>query len=164
VIRLVMKTNIVRSMHSLSALKFVFCAFACVRAHEATAKTALQGGGKAWVAYVADPRHAHDSWDFQTRRDAKLRSNATGTFSPSSVFLWGRSAGMVPSVRGCAMLGSLSDQVCECLRHAEDCVQQAALQTDPKLRQDFLIITACWLKLSYELSDRLADFSKSKST
>jgi hypothetical protein len=70
-------------MHSLSALKFVFCAFACVRAHEATAKTAFQGGGKAWVAqdYVADPRHPHDSWDFQTQRDA------TRTFSRSSVFL-----------------------------------------------------------------------------
>jgi hypothetical protein len=62
------------------------------------------------------------------------------------------------------MLGSLSDQVRECLRHAEDCVQQAASQTDPKLRQDFLIIGACWLKLSSELSELLANFSKSKST
>jgi hypothetical protein len=55
-------------------------------------------------------------------------------------------------------------RLCECLLHAEDCVQQAAAQTDPKLRQDYLIITACWLKLSYELSDQLANFSKSKST
>jgi hypothetical protein len=61
------------------------------------------------------------------------------------------------------MLGSLNNQVSECLRHAEDCVQQAASQADPKLRQDYLIIATCWLKLSYELSDRLADFSKSKS-
>jgi hypothetical protein len=61
------------------------------------------------------------------------------------------------------MLGSLNNQVSECLRHAEDCVQQAASQTDPKLRQDYLIIATCWLKLSYELSDQLSDFSKSKS-
>jgi len=52
----------------------------------------------------------------------------------------------------------------ECLCHAEDCVQQAASQTDPKLRQHFLIIAACWLKLSSELSELLANFSKSKST
>jgi len=50
----------------------------------------------------------------------------------------------------------LSNRVRECLRQAEDCVQQAASQTDPKLRQDYLIIAACWLKLSREL----ADFSK----
>jgi hypothetical protein len=62
------------------------------------------------------------------------------------------------------MLESLKDHVGECLRHAEDCVQQAASQTDPQLRRDYLIIGACWLNLSYELSDQLADFSKSKST
>jgi hypothetical protein len=61
------------------------------------------------------------------------------------------------------MLVSLSDQVSECLRHAEDCVQQAALQTNPELRQDYLIIAACWLKLSSELSDRLVNFSNSKN-
>jgi len=58
--------------------------------------------------------------------------------------------------RGRAMLESLNDHVRECLLHAEDCVQQAASQTDPKLRQDYLIIGACWLKLCYELSDQLA--------
>ena len=63
-----------------------------------------------------------------------------------------------------AMLSSLSDQLRECVCHAEDCVQQSASQTDPKLRRDYLIIGACWLKLSYELSDQLADFSKSKGT
>jgi len=76
----------------------------------------------------------------------------------------GRTRDRPEDLRGCAMLESLSDQVRECLRHADDCVQQAASQTDPKLRQDYLIIAACWLKLCYELSDRLADFSKSKST
>ena len=63
--------------------------------------------------------------------------------------------------RGCTM--PASDQVRECLHHAEDCVQQAASQTDPKLRQDFLILGACWLKLGYELSERLANFLKSKA-
>jgi hypothetical protein len=57
---------------------------------------------------------------------------------------------------GRAMLESLNDHVRECLSHAEDCVQQAAAQTDPKLRRNYLIIGACWLKLSYELSDQLA--------
>jgi hypothetical protein len=59
------------------------------------------------------------------------------------------------------MLVSLSDQVSECLRHAEDCVQQATSQTDPKSRQDYLIIGACWLKLSSELWE-LANSSEPK--
>jgi hypothetical protein len=52
----------------------------------------------------------------------------------------------------------LRDQVRECLRHAQDCLQQAASQTDPKLRQDYFIIAGCWLKLSRELSELPADF------
>jgi hypothetical protein len=32
---------------------------------------------------------------------------------------------------------------------------EAASQTDPKLRRDYLIIGACWLKLSSELSEQL---------
>ena len=59
--------------------------------------------------------------------------------------------GMIPTIWTCAMLESLSDQVRECLRYSNDCVQQAASQTDPKSRQDYLIIGACWLKLSSEL-------------
>jgi hypothetical protein len=54
----------------------------------------------------------------------------------------------------------LNDQVRESLRHAEDCMQQASIQTDPKLRRDYLIIAACWLKLIRELSELPADFSK----
>ena len=41
----------------------------------------------------------------------------------------------------------LSDRVRDCLRHGEECVRQAAVQTDPKLRRDYLIIAACWVKL-----------------
>jgi hypothetical protein len=54
----------------------------------------------------------------------------------------------------------LNHQVRECLRHAEDCMQQASTQTDRKLRRDYLIIGACWLKLIRELSEVPADFSK----
>jgi hypothetical protein len=60
------------------------------------------------------------------------------------------------------MLASLSDQVRECLRHADDCVQQAASQTDPQLRQDYLILGTCWLKLSSELSELLANRAQPK--
>jgi hypothetical protein len=56
----------------------------------------------------------------------------------------------------------LSDQFRECLRHAEDCMQQAASQTDPELRKHYLIIGACWLKLSQQLSELPADFLKPK--
>jgi hypothetical protein len=54
----------------------------------------------------------------------------------------------------------MSNQVRECLRHAEDCMQQAATQTDPELRRDYLIIGACWLKLIRELSELPAEFSE----
>jgi hypothetical protein len=64
------------------------------------------------------------------------------------------------------MLVGLSDQVRECLRHAEGCARQAEAQSDPRLRQDFLEMEARWLKLarSYELTERLADFSKLRRT
>jgi len=64
------------------------------------------------------------------------------------------------------MLVSLSDQVRECLGHAEGCARQAAAQTDPGLRQFFLDMEVRWLKLArgYELTERLADFSKSRTT
>jgi hypothetical protein len=69
-------------------------------------------------------------------------------------------------VEACGMPVSLSDQVRECLRHAEDCARQAASQSDPGLRRDFLDVEASWLKLArgYELTERLADFSKSTRT
>jgi hypothetical protein len=56
----------------------------------------------------------------------------------------------------------LSNQVRDCFRHAEECMQQAATQTDPKLRRNYLIIGACWLKLIRELSELPADFSISE--
>jgi hypothetical protein len=47
----------------------------------------------------------------------------------------------------------LSNQVRECFCHAEECMQQAATQADPKLRRNYLIIGACWLKLIRELTE-----------
>ena len=59
------------------------------------------------------------------------------------------------------MLNNLSEQIRECLQHAEDCGQQAAAQSDPKLKQDFLDTERRWLFLarSYEFTDALTNFS-----
>ena len=59
------------------------------------------------------------------------------------------------------MLNTLSEQVRECLRHAEDCAQRAAAQADPKLKQDFLQLEQKWLSLarSFQLTERLTAFS-----
>jgi hypothetical protein len=59
------------------------------------------------------------------------------------------------------MLNNLSEQVRECLRHAEGCAQRAAAQADPKLKQDFLQLEQKWLSLarSFQLTERLTDFS-----
>jgi len=58
------------------------------------------------------------------------------------------------------VLNNLSEQVRECLQHAEDCARQAAAQTCPKLKADFLDLERRWQHLarSYEFSDRLGDF------
>ena len=59
------------------------------------------------------------------------------------------------------MLNNLSAEIRDCYRHAEDCVRQAAAQTDPKLKQDFLDLEARWLSLagSYDFTERLGDFA-----
>jgi hypothetical protein len=58
------------------------------------------------------------------------------------------------------MLRNLSEQVRECLRHAEDCARQAAAQTCPKTKEDFLDLERRWLALarSYDFTERLDDF------
>jgi len=63
------------------------------------------------------------------------------------------------------MLRVLNDDVRECYRHAEECARQAHAISDPKLRRDFLDLELRWLKLarSYEVSERLKTFSKSRS-
>ena len=63
------------------------------------------------------------------------------------------------------MLESLSEQIRECYEHAEECARKAAAQSDPALKQDFLDMERRWLALarSYELSQRLGDFSAEAS-
>jgi len=59
------------------------------------------------------------------------------------------------------VLKSLSEEIRECYRHAENCARKAAAQTDPKIKDDFLQLEQRWLFLarSYELIERLTDFS-----
>ncbi len=59
------------------------------------------------------------------------------------------------------MLNNVSEQIRECLRHAEDCARQAAAQTCPNLKKDFFDMERRWLFLarSYEFTERLTDFS-----
>jgi len=40
---------------------------------------------------------------------------------------------------------SMLDEIRDSHKHAEACAQQAAAQTDPKLRQDFFALEAAWL-------------------
>jgi hypothetical protein len=60
------------------------------------------------------------------------------------------------------MLNNLSEQIRECLRHAEDCAQKATAHTDPQTKQDFLDLEQHWLFLarSYGFTERLIDFPK----
>jgi hypothetical protein len=46
------------------------------------------------------------------------------------------------------VLENLSEKIRECHRHAEDCARQAAAQTDPEAKQDFLVMERRWLKLA----------------
>jgi hypothetical protein len=59
------------------------------------------------------------------------------------------------------MLNFLSEQIRECHMHAEHCARQAAVQVEPKLKDDFLEMERRWLMLarSYEFAHRLNDFS-----
>jgi len=59
------------------------------------------------------------------------------------------------------VLKNLSEEIRECLQHAENCARKAAAQSCPKLKQDFLELERRWLYLarSYEFTERLTDFS-----
>ena len=64
------------------------------------------------------------------------------------------------------MLDNLSEQVRECLQHAEDCARKAAAQPEGSpLRQDFLDMERRWLGLarSMQHSERLTSFLKKPS-
>jgi hypothetical protein len=64
------------------------------------------------------------------------------------------------------MLNKLTEQVRECLDHAEDCVRKAAAQPDGSpLKQDYLHLEKNWRSLarSIQVGERLTDFTnKSK--
>jgi hypothetical protein len=61
------------------------------------------------------------------------------------------------------VLNKLSEQVRECLQHAEECARKAAAQSDPGLRDDFLRLEKRWLTLarSIEFGESLDNVYKS---
>ena len=63
------------------------------------------------------------------------------------------------------MLANLSEQIRDCLEHAEDCARKAAAQTDPGLRDDFLQLEKRWLALaqSMEFVEPLGSFTKNRA-
>jgi hypothetical protein len=67
---------------------------------------------------------------------------------------------------GRGVLYNLSEQIRECLRHAEDCARKAAAQTNIEIKADFLDLERSWLLLarSYEFSERLTDFFRRGET
>jgi hypothetical protein len=59
------------------------------------------------------------------------------------------------------MLNKVEEEVAECHRHAAECREKAEQASDPDLKRDLLALERSWhfLASSYELSDRLSDFS-----
>ena len=53
-------------------------------------------------------------------------------------------------------VNNLSEQLRECLLHAENCARQAANETNPELKVGFLGLERSWLLLarSYEFTDQ----------
>jgi hypothetical protein len=62
------------------------------------------------------------------------------------------------------MLANLSEQIRDCLEHAEECARKAANQRDPELRNDFLQLEKRWRELarSYEFSAALNSFTNDR--
>jgi len=57
------------------------------------------------------------------------------------------------------MQNNLSEQLRDCYRHAQYCARKAAEQTDPNLKQDFLVIERRWRFLA---AQHLTDFPDEK--
>jgi hypothetical protein len=60
------------------------------------------------------------------------------------------------------MLNKLTEQIRDCLEHAEDCARKAAAHRDgSRLKEDFLNLEKNWRSLaqSIQLSERLTDFT-----
>ena len=61
------------------------------------------------------------------------------------------------------MLNNLSEQIRECLEHAEDCARKAAEHPDgSRLKQDFFNLEKRWLDLarSFQFDEQLTDFTR----
>lgn len=59
------------------------------------------------------------------------------------------------------MLQSLSEDVRDCYRHADDCAEKAKVAATPQLQSDFLRLEKAWLTLahSYEFTSRISSFN-----
>jgi hypothetical protein len=64
------------------------------------------------------------------------------------------------------MLNSLSQQIRDCLQHAEECAQRAKIECDQSIARDFLDMERRWLSLarSYAFSESLEAFSGHNKT
>src|SRR5262249_32216723 len=60
------------------------------------------------------------------------------------------------------MLNSLSQQIRDCLQHAEECAQRAKIECDQSIARDLLDMEQRWLSLarSYAFSESFEAFSK----
>jgi hypothetical protein len=59
------------------------------------------------------------------------------------------------------MLNKVKEEIADCHRHAAECREKAEQATDPEMKRDLLALERSWLFLasSYELSERLSDFT-----
>jgi hypothetical protein len=60
------------------------------------------------------------------------------------------------------MLQKLSEEIRECLRHAEECKRLSKTAFSPSAIEDYLSMEQRWLNLarSYEFAERVSDFTK----
>ena len=59
------------------------------------------------------------------------------------------------------MLNKIKEEIAECHRRAAECREKAEQTNDPDMKRDLLALERSWLFLasSYELSERLSDFT-----
>ena len=59
------------------------------------------------------------------------------------------------------MLSKPTTEVRECLRHADDCAERAAIELNPAIQGDFMELERSWLTLarSYQLLEQLRPVS-----
>jgi hypothetical protein len=59
------------------------------------------------------------------------------------------------------MLNKLAEEIAECHRRAAECREKADQSNDPEMKRDLFALERSWLFLasSYELSERLSDFT-----